>query len=293
MEIPDEFDGLSVPDIDQVSCCSETPTNTPSVGMFSNGEKDIAYCGKRANKEVKEEVEPVNEKGVGEREEKAFADHEEICQCMCSVLQTIDYVGSKGLRNIKKLRNVIKSDSNKQDGTVASRQKNEECEQHEKAPMECKNGTVPNRNDVIEYRKKYPSFRCYCCPEKHSIRTYIENIEKLFPRQNSGESVVSISPESKSCVCGEGESSEYESETRSNLCTLSRNSSCGSCSDYFKRFESRSQDSDYGSIANEDNVNETIGIVLDLQEITDNVKSEKAEDDEFLGMNLTEFQLLE
>ena len=295
----DEHDALSVPQNDHTSCCSNTPTITPDLGSISNMEKEKVCCVNRDDRTAMVEVVPVNGNTiVEETEKKAFADHEEICQCMCSVLQSIDYIGSKGLRNIKKLKNAIKIDSNKQDGV---KDLNGDSKPHEHTTMDFKFEFLPDLKDLEEYRRNYPTFLCYCCPEKHRYRGLIDSMEKVFPRQNSGESTVSISSESKSCVCGEGETSEYESETRSNLCTLSRNSSCGSCLDYFKKFESRSEDSDYCSIVNEDHVNEDHvnedhmndgnGIVLHLDEVVENCKSERTEADELLSLNLTELQL--
>ena len=301
MEVHDDYSGLPVPESDRVSCCSETPTNTPNLEILHNAEEEKVCCGRRAGG---------RDAGGDETEDKAFADHEEICKCMCSVLQSIDYIGGKSLRNKRKLKTGVKNDNHIQDGIVAvdhlnadlktdhlnadlkTDHLNADLKNDNDTPIDGKDYIFLNEKEIEECRRKHPSFRCYCCPEKNHSNG--EGLGKVLPRQNSGESVESASPESKSCVCGEGETSEYESETRSNLCTLSRNSSCGSCTDYFKKFESRSQDSDYCSIAYEDHTTESSGIVLDLQEITDNVKSDKVEDDdELLSMNLAELQLPE
>jgi len=294
LKMLDEYDALSVPPNDHMSCCSNTPTNTQDVGIISNMDEEKVCCVDRDDRTVKEEIDSVSgNTNVEETDEKAFADHEEICQCMCSVLQSIDYIGSKGLSNIIKLKNAIKIDSNKQDKV---KNLNGELKPNEQTSTDFKFEFLPDFKELEEYRRNYPTFLCYCCPEKHRYRGLIDSMEKVFPRQNSGESTVSMSSESKSCVCGEGETSEYESETRSNLCTLSRNSSCGSCLDYFKKFESRSEDSDYCSIVaedhvNDDHVNDGNGIVLNLHEEVENSKSERTEVDELLSLNLTELQL--
>ena len=286
MQMHDEFDSFSLRNSDHVSCCSDTPTNTPSMEMWSNFGDRKENISVEGNRNMKGKAGSVNKNGAVTDNEKgkAFEDPEEICNCMCSVLQSIDYIGSKGLRNIKMLKNAMKIDK-QVEGTAAKKVKEN--------GQRLINGYVPDKKELSEYSNKYPSFRCYCCPEKHSFRSYIETAGKMFPRQNSGDSVDcnSAEDESKSCVCGDKETSEYGSETRSNQCTLSRNSSCGSCSDYFRKSECRSQDldSDYCSIANEEHGIEGNGIELDLQDI----KSEKGEDDELMSMNLMELPMPE
>lgn len=294
MQTLDDLDNISIGNSDDVSCCSETPTNTPNVDSWPNFTEGKENCSADGNRSVEGTVNSSQDIDVSEKG-KAFEDHEEICDCMCSVLQSIDYIGSKGLRNRIKFANAMKIDK-----TLAARKKSG---MSKAAYVPCrKNGleNSPDKKKLEEYVKKYPSFRCYCCPEKHSLRNHIENTAKLFPRQISGESMESVlqDDESKSCVCGDKETSEYGSETRSSQFTLSRNSSCGSCSDYFRKFESISQDldSDYCSIANEENAIECQGIELKLREISnDSVdsKSVEGENDELQSMNLVELPMPE
>lgn len=289
MQIQHEMDSISQHNTGRGSCCSKTPTNTPSIEHWSNCEEGKENCGIDGNKDLE----------THKREsKKAFDDHEEICNCMCSVLQSIDYIGSKGLKNIKKITNGMRYDSSKHVESLKSKNtRGMNLQGHKNSINGNKNGidsVADNNKQLNDNKRNYASFQCYCCPEKNNFRAKcIENMEQKYPRQDSDGCLDLTSPddESKSCVCGERETSEYGSETRSIQCTLSRNSSCGSCSDYFR---SQDLDSDYCSVAYEENGIDSNGIELDLQELPDDsVKSEQGEEDELLSLNLIDIPLPE
>ena len=295
MQFDTAFDSFSLRSNDKLSSYSKTPTNTPNIGNWAEDVDRGMEIGKGdLGKESEKEHTDAN---------RAFDDHEEICDCMCSVLQSIDYIGGKGLRNLKKFTNVIKSENSKQIEI-------DKIKENNGATHSSSNIFSSKLDDHKEFGKadfrnfqKNPTFRCYCCPDKHQSKSYVDNADRLR-RQIIDHSEGAVNDiEAKSCYCGDRETSEYGSETVSNQCTLSRHSSCASCLDFFKRYEVRSQDeirsqdldSDYSSIANDEHLNvmESNGIELDLHDIAldvdqNDTTSENLEDEEFLSMNLME-----
>ena len=281
-------DDFSLRCCDKLSTYTVTPTNTPDNSQWKD-----SFLSKQNRELVNDKKERDN---TITESEKLADDQEEICNCMCSVLQSIDYIGTKGLRNFKKLSSVIKTDKSRH--VEFKNVKNSVQEHRDKDTLhkniETDRDSGPN--DYKNYIQKQASFICYCCPDKqHAIKQgTIDALARRLPRQNSGGSSENClqDDEPKSCVCGDMESSEYGSETRSNQCTLSRNSSCVSCFDAFRKFEIRSQDSDYASINNEEHWGN--GIELDLRDIDVADEEMRTEDDDdLLSMNLLELQIPE
>ncbi len=309
-----DYDDYSIGTDDKLSIYSKTPTNTPVIDSWNDNMNERI---------LSEKITDQDDKAIKRTVDNAiFDDAEEVCDCMCSVLKTIDYIGGKNLRNLKKNK---KKDFHVDFVKDLKKSNNIECmiSDKENSTHKATGDDVNNKNDYSLYMPKAPSFRCYCCPDKvkgrldilemrqnkHEAREISETGHHF--KRDSFDSTDISHPDigSKSCCCVSQDSSEYGSETVSNCqSTLSRQSSCASCLEFFRRSEMQSQDldSDYSSFTNEEEVAsqpeeevasqlEDKGIELNFHDVIDeDCKIGDIEvDEEMKSMNLMEIHLPE
>ena len=320
VQMDDEYDGYSLKHCDRLSSCSKTPTNTPNLDSWADNPFDRI----RTEKNTDQSLDGLGrDRGKTLIEEKAaFDDAEQICNCMCSVLQSIDYVGEKGLRSLRKqstrsdnIKHVEFENVLNAKNTNVTSLKNEKPKIIDKdiEKVEGKENLDHSKSNLLKHIAGHATFKCYCCPEKQSLETIGEvkmHFEETSSKHNELQRKSDILTHSdiahRSCICTNTDTSEYGSETVSNgHSSLSRQSSCISCLEYFRKFEYRSQDldSDYSSFTNEEQLAgsqvDHNGIDLDLHEIVENNNSvdddgeEVDKEDDLDSMNLIEIPLPE
>eukprot|EP00794_Sanderia_malayensis_P011901 gene11901-13135_t len=321
VNLDSDFDACSSKSSDRLSCYSKTPTNTPVVHSWTETIPAKSFDKNTDYVFVNDDADTAK---MRTDDDMLFDDAEEICNCMCSVLQGIDYIGGKDLGNLRK-KNTKKeavnkhADSEKNLNTKNRKTKHvDENNIHsttDKSDRKVVNSVCASMAHLTTDFPKHSTFRCYCCDDKENSWIMCTEMSTYSHQELSLKTICTDAVENsthsdvdtKSCVCLNGETSEYGSETVSRS-TLSRQSSCTSCLglEFYRKADMRSLDidSDYSSFTNEDHVangehEPHNGIELDLHEIVhevefNHVTAEEIElNDDVKSLNLTEIHLPE